>query len=100
MTNEIYYMTTLQYHNISCSSLDIMKTLFEDCIQEYITLDDLYEEMGWTEDLELEKEEDRPQVDEVKSWLKEVNEALLDAKQSEQHTETIKDLNTQYNRES
>tara|TARA_Y200000002_G_scaffold266376_1_gene221385 strand:+ start:228 stop:461 length:234 start_codon:yes stop_codon:yes gene_type:complete len=77
-----------------------MKTLFEDCIQEYITLDDLYEEMGWTEDLELEKEEDRPQVDEVKSWLKEVNEALLDAKQSEQHTETIKDLNTQYNRES
>ena len=100
MTNEIYYMTTLQYHNLSFRSLDIMKTLFEDCIQEYITLDDLYEEMGWTEDLELEKEEDRPQVDEVKSWLKEVNEALLDAKQSEQHTETIKDLNTQYNRES
>ena len=100
MTNEIYYMTTLQYHNLSSSSLDTMKTLFEDCIQEYITLDDLYEEMGWTEDLELEKEEDRPQVDEIKSWLKEVNEALLDAKQSEQHTETIKDLNTQYNRES
>lgn len=97
MTNEFYYITTLQYNYLSSKALQSLQTTFEDCIQGHITLDDLYDLMGWAEDLEHEKDEDKPQIKDVQQWLQDVNAALLEAIHDEQHNQTITDLQREYN---